>query len=195
MSEAPLISDCLAAVNSVVLGKETVVKLALAAFFARGSILIEDRPGLGKTTLAKTLSRVLGLSFQRIQCTNDLLPMDILGRFDYVKDPPRFIEGPIFASIVILDELNRAPARTQSAFLQAMEEGEVTLEGKTYPLPRPQMFVGTQNPSDRSVLVFCRSRNWIDLPSICKSAIQTMKVKRAFCGACPRVSSPTQKKS
>ena len=148
--EISSIRDCLKAINGVVLGKEKVVKIAVAALLARGSILIEDRPGLGKTTLAKTLSKVFGLSFQRIQCTNDLLPMDILGRLDYTsKVQPRLIEGPIFASIVILDELNRAPARTQSAFLQAMEEGEITLEGGTYPLPRPQMFIGTQNPSDQ----------------------------------------------
>lgn len=149
-TEALLIADCLGAINSVVLGKSRVVELATATLFARGSILIEDRPGLGKTTLAKTLSKVFGLSFHRIQCTNDLLPMDILGRLDYAtKEKPRLIEGPIFASLVILDELNRAPARTQSAFLQAMEEGEVTLEGATYALPRPQMFIATQNPADQ----------------------------------------------
>jgi MoxR-like ATPase len=139
------------AINSVVLGKPSVTELAFATLLAKGSILIEDRPGLGKTTLAKTLARVLGLSFQRIQCTNDLLPMDILGRLDYAanRDKPRLIEGPIFASIVLLDELNRAPPRTQSAFLQAMEEGEITLEGSTFELPNPQMFIATQNPSDQ----------------------------------------------
>lgn len=148
-NETSLVADCLAAINGVVLGKASVVELAVATLLARGSVLIEDRPGLGKTTLAKTLSRVFGLSFHRIQCTNDLLPMDILGRLDYASQPPRLIEGPIFASLVILDELNRAPARTQSAFLQAMEEGEITLEGATYALPRPQMFIATQNPADQ----------------------------------------------
>ena len=139
-----------AAYCSGVLGKASAVKLAVAVLLARGSILIEDRPGLGKTTLAKTLSKVFGLSFQRIQCTNDLLPMDILGRVDLTStENPKLIPGPIFASIVILDELNRAPARTQSALLQAMEEGEVTLEGSTYALPKPQMFIATQNPSDQ----------------------------------------------
>jgi MoxR-like ATPase len=140
----------LTAINSVLLGKPHVTEIALATLLAQGSILIEDRPGLGKTTLAKTLAKVLGLSFQRIQCTNDLLPMDILGRLDYSNSAkPRLIEGPIFASIVLLDELNRAPPRTQSAFLQAMEEGEVTLEGSTFSLPDPQMFIATQNPSDQ----------------------------------------------
>jgi MoxR-like ATPase len=143
------ISRCLSAINSVLLSKQDAVKLALATLLTGGSILIEDRPGLGKTTLAKTIAKVLGLSFNRIQCTNDLLPLDILGRLDFQSNGnPRFIEGPIFSSIVILDELNRAPARTQSAFLQAMEEREVTIEGQTYPLPDPQMFIATQNPSD-----------------------------------------------
>lgn len=149
-STSSLTQKCLDAINTVVLGKSTVTELAFAALLSRGSILIEDRPGLGKTTLAKALSRVLGLSFQRIQCTNDLLPMDILGRVDIsTPQQPRFIKGPIFASIVLLDELNRAPSRSQSAFLQAMEEGEVTLEGKTYSLPQPQMFIATQNPLDQ----------------------------------------------
>ena len=142
-------SRCLNAINAVLLGKPREIKLALATLLAAGSILIEDRPGLGKTTLAKTMAKVLGLSFNRIQCTNDLLPLDILGRLDYRADgTPKLIEGPIFSSIVILDELNRAPARTQSAFLQAMEEREVTIEGQTYALPDPQMFIATQNPSD-----------------------------------------------
>ena len=140
---------CLSAINSVLLAKQPEVKLALGTLLTGGSILIEDRPGLGKTTLAKTMAKVLGLSFNRIQCTNDLLPLDILGRVDFLTDRiPKFIEGPIFSSIVILDELNRAPARTQSAFLQAMEEREVTVEGQTYQLPSPQMFIATQNPSD-----------------------------------------------
>jgi MoxR-like ATPase len=144
------IQKTLASINSVVLGKNRVTELALATLLAKGSILIEDRPGLGKTTLAKTLSRVLGLSFQRIQCTNDLLPIDILGRVDFSnKEKPHLIKGPIFAQVVLLDELNRAPPRTQSAFLQAMEEGDVSLEGLTYALPKPQMFIATQNPNDQ----------------------------------------------
>jgi MoxR-like ATPase len=149
MQNNKAILECLKAINSVVLAKPLEVKLALATLLAEGSILIEDRPGLGKTTLAKTIAKVLGLSFNRIQCTNDLLPMDILGRIEFLPDrTAKFVEGPIFASIVILDELNRAPARTQSAFLQAMEEGEVSVEGQTHKLPTPQMFIATQNPSD-----------------------------------------------
>lgn len=147
--QSSLIKQCLAALNEVVLGKPDVTATSFAAILSRGSILIEDRPGLGKTTLAKALAKILGLNFQRIQCTNDLLPMDILGRVDWThKEKPVFVEGPIFASVVILDELNRAPARTQSAFLQAMEEGEITIEGLTKALPRPQVFIATQNPTD-----------------------------------------------
>ncbi len=135
--------------NSILLGKPREVELAFATFLARGSLLIEDRPGFGKTTLAKGLASVLALSFGRIQCTNDLLPMDILGRTSPDRDGHlQFIKGPIFAQVVLLDELNRAPARTQSAFLQAMEEGEVTVDGVTSPLPFPRMFIATQNPSD-----------------------------------------------
>lgn len=145
-----MISNCVSALNDIVIGKSEIVETAFATLLARGSVLIEDRPGFGKTTLAKSLARVLGLSFQRIQCTNDLLPMDILGRLDFsASKKGELIKGPIFASVVLLDELNRAPARTQSAFLQAMEEGEITLEGQTFELPRPQMFIATQNPSDQ----------------------------------------------
>ncbi len=136
--------------NTILLGKPREVELALATLLARGSLLIEDRPGFGKTTLAKGLARTLELSFSRIQCTNDLLPMDILGRVGFRQDGgAEFHPGPIFAHIVLLDELNRAPARTQSAFLQAMEEGEITVEGITSKLPSPQMFIATQNPSDQ----------------------------------------------
>jgi MoxR-like ATPase len=136
--------------NTILLGKHREVELALATLLARGSLLIEDRPGFGKTTLAKGLARTLDLSFSRIQCTNDLLPMDILGRVGFRQDGgAEFHAGPIFAHIVLLDELNRAPARTQSAFLQAMEEGEVTVEGITTKLPSPQMFIATQNPADQ----------------------------------------------
>ena len=108
----------LAAINSVVLGKPETTEIAFATLLAKGSILIEDRPGFGKTTLAKTLARVIGLSFQRIQCTNDLLPMDILGRLDFTQSRSgQLIHGPIFASVVLLDELNRAPARNPERFL------------------------------------------------------------------------------
>lgn len=136
------------AINSIVLGKEAAVDLCLVAFLAGGHILIEDVPGVGKTTLAKTLARAAGLSFSRIQFTNDLLPGEILG--GSVWDGPSqalvFRRGPIDAQLVLADELNRASPRTQSACLQAMEEREVTVEGQTFPLPKPFFVVATQNP-------------------------------------------------
>ncbi len=129
-------------------GKELALRLALVCFFARGHLLIEDLPGLGKTTLALGLAKVLGLDFARIQCTNDLLPSDITGLsiFDKTKNNFEFHKGPIFHNIVLVDEINRATPKTQSALLEAMGEKQVTIEGKTYPLPQPFFVIATQNP-------------------------------------------------
>ncbi len=137
-------------ISTMLLGKEKVIDLCLCAFLAGGHILIEDLPGVGKTTLAKALARTLGLSFSRIQCTSDLLPADILGGniWNGVAQNLVFQRGPINAQLVLADELNRASPRTQSACLQAMEEREVTVEGQTYVLPRPFFVVATQNPSE-----------------------------------------------
>jgi MoxR-like ATPase len=139
---------CLRAVNDVVLGKEHQVRLALTCLVANGHLLLEDVPGMGKTTLSQTLARVLGLSFQRIQFTSDLLPGDILGTSVFDKDAGRFVfhPGPIFAELVLADEINRATPKSQSALLEAMEEGQVTIEGATRPLPRPFFVIATQNP-------------------------------------------------
>lgn len=168
--------------NSILLGKPREVELAFATFLARGSLLIEDRPGFGKTTLAKGLASVLALSFGRIQCTNDLLPMDILGRTSPDRDGHlQFIKGPIFAQVVLLDELNRAPARTQSAFLQAMEEGEVTVDGVTTPLPFPRMFIATQNPSDHIGTSSSRSRSWIASWHAFRSVHRNLRLKKRSC--------------
>lgn len=136
------------AVNQVVLGKEPQVRLALTCLLARGHLLIEDLPGMGKTTLSQTLARVLGLSFQRIQFTSDLLPGDILGTSVFDKDSGQFVfhPGPIFAELVLADEINRATPKSQSALLEAMEEGQVTIEGATRPLPEPFCVIATQNP-------------------------------------------------
>lgn len=135
-------------INAIVLGKETAVDLCLTALLAGGHILIEDVPGVGKTTLAKALARAAGLSFSRIQFTNDLLPGEILGGsvWDGQTQALVFRRGPIDAQLVLADELNRASPRTQSACLQAMEEREVTVEGHTFALPRPFFVVATQNP-------------------------------------------------
>ena len=138
-------------VNEVILGKEDVIKLALTCFIARGHLLIEDIPGVGKTTLAHVLATSLGLSFQRIQFTSDLLPADILGASVYDRDSGSFTfyPGPIFSQLILADEVNRATPRTQSALLEAMEERQITLEGETRPLPKPFFVIATQNPSNQ----------------------------------------------
>ena len=132
-------------------GKVRSVRLCVIALLAGGSILLEDIPGLGKTTLALALARVLGLSFGRIQCTSDLLPSDITGLSIFNRDDNRFtfIRGPIFNNLILVDEINRAMPKTQSALLEAMEERKVTVEGTTYDLPIPFLVVATQNPVEQ----------------------------------------------
>ena len=132
----------------VVLGKETQLRLALACLLARGHLLIEDLPGMGKTTLAHVLAQVLGLNFKRIQFTSDLLPADILGVSIYQPETKKFLfhPGPIFTRLVLADEINRATPKTQSALLEAMEERQVTTEGVTQKLPEPFFVIATQNP-------------------------------------------------
>lgn len=131
-------------VSQVYLGKPEVVNLLLAALISRGHVLLEDKPGLGKTILARSLAQSVNCTFKRIQCTPDLLPIDITGYVDPRSN--EFKRGPIFANIVLADELNRATPRTQSALLEAMAEGQVTVEGCTYPLPEVFMVIATQNP-------------------------------------------------
>jgi len=145
------LQSCLQAVNEVLLGKEVQVRLAMTCLIADGHLLIEDLPGMGKTTLSHTLAKVLGLSFQRIQFTSDLLPSDILGTSVFDKDSGQFVfhPGPIFAELILADEINRATPKSQSALLEAMEEGQVTIEGATRPLPQPFFVIATQNPSSQ----------------------------------------------
>jgi MoxR-like ATPase len=133
----------------IILGKEHQIRLAVACLLARGHLLIEDLPGVGKTTLAHTLARLLGLDFQRIQFTSDMLPADIVGVsvYDREKGGFEFHPGPVFAQVVLADEVNRATPKTQSALLEAMEERQVTAEGRTRPLPDPFFVIATQNPS------------------------------------------------
>jgi MoxR-like ATPase len=137
--------------NGIILGKNQEVSLALACLLARGHLLIEDLPGLGKTILAHSLARVLGLSFQRIQFTSDLLPADIVGVSVFRQDSGdfEFQAGPVFAQLVLADEVNRATPKAQSALLEAMEERQVSVDGKTHALPSPYFVVATQNPSDQ----------------------------------------------
>lgn len=136
------------AVSRVVLGKEHPIRLALSCLMARGHLLIEDVPGVGKTTLAHALAGSLGLSFHRIQFTSDLLPADVVGSSIYDTDTRsfRFHPGPIFHSMILADEINRSTPRAQSALLEAMEERQVTVEGETRPLPQPFFVIATQNP-------------------------------------------------
>ncbi len=139
----------LTGLNQIILGKPQQLKLTLACLLARGHLLIEDIPGVGKTTLALSLGKVLGLDFQRVQFTSDLLPADILGVsiFEQNNGGFRFHPGPIFSQLVLADEVNRASPKTQSALLEAMEERQVTAEGETRPLPEPFFVIATQNPS------------------------------------------------
>jgi len=132
-------------------GKVRSVRLALIALLTEGHLLLEDLPGLGKTTLALALSRSLGLSFGRVQCTSDLLPTDITGLSVYRRDEHKFSfnPGPVFNNVLLVDEINRAMPKTQSALLESMEEMRVTVEGTTYPLPEPFLVIATQNPAEQ----------------------------------------------
>jgi MoxR-like ATPase len=136
-------------VSSIILGKQQQIRLALSCLIARGHLLIEDVPGVGKTTLAHALAASLGLKFHRIQFTSDLLPADVLGVAVYSSDHSRFEfhPGPIFSQVVLADEINRATPKAQSALLEAMEEHQVTVEGETRRLPDPFFVIATQNPS------------------------------------------------
>jgi len=139
------------AAGAIILGKEHPVRLSLACLLARGHLLIEDLPGVGKTTLAHVLARSLGLQFQRIQFTSDMLPADIVGVSIYEREAGafKFHPGPIFAQVILADEVNRATPKTQSALLEAMEEHQVTAEGETRRLPEPFFVIATQNPSEQ----------------------------------------------
>jgi MoxR-like ATPase len=145
----PLVQEIVSQASRVVLGKNRQIRLALACLLARGHLLIQDLPGVGKTTLAHVLARLLGLNFQRIQFTSDMLPADIIGVsiFDRDSGSFRFHPGPIFSQIILADEINRATPKTQSALLEAMEERQVTAEGETRALPQPFFVIATQNPS------------------------------------------------
>ena len=145
------VQTALAQINHIVLGKATQARLCLACLLARGHLLIEDAPGVGKTTLAHALARTLGLDFHRIQFTSDLLPADILGAAVYDRESAQFSfhPGPIFAQVILADEINRASPKAQSALLEAMEEGQVSIEGETRPLPSPFFVIATQNPGDQ----------------------------------------------
>ncbi|NNF15559.1 MAG: MoxR family ATPase [Gammaproteobacteria bacterium] len=145
------IDAIIAALDSIVLGKEQQIRLALACLLANGHLLIEDLPGMGKTTLAHALARVLGLDFHRIQFTSDMLPADVIGVSVFRKESAdfQFHAGPVFAQLVLADEVNRATPKTQSALLEAMEERQVSVDGETHKLPTPFFVIATQNPQEQ----------------------------------------------
>ncbi len=151
-SHAPVSAELLArlqeSIQTVIRGKNEIIQLALVTLFARGHLLIEDVPGVGKTTLAHSLARSFNCNFQRIQFTSDMLPSDVIGVSVFSQQSQRFEfrPGPIFANIVLADEINRTTPKTQSALLEAMNETQVTADNRTYPLPQPFMVIATQNP-------------------------------------------------
>jgi MoxR-like ATPase len=150
MGSAPL-TDLLAALNGVLLGKQQQVKLAVTCLLAGGHLLIEDLPGMGKTTLAEALARVFGLAFKRVSFTSDLLPADLTGIniFDPTSASFQFQPGPVFSQVLLADEINRASPRTQSALLEAMASGRVSVDGVSHPLPQPFVVIATQNGLDQ----------------------------------------------
>jgi MoxR-like ATPase len=145
------VAALVAAASGIVLGKTEVLRLAVTCLLAGGHLLLEDLPGVGKTTLAQALARLLGLSYQRLQCTSDLMPADVVGVLVYDRNDSqfRFHPGPVFTQVLLADEINRATPRAQSALLEAMEERQVTVDGRALPLPTPFFVIATQNPSDQ----------------------------------------------
>lgn len=151
LTASKLLGEIHQQLDSIVLGKTAVTRLAVTCLLAQGHLLIEDAPGLGKSTLALALAKTFGLAYNKVPCTNDLLPSDLLGLsiWDSTAQAMRFTPGPIFAQVLLADELNRAPSKTQSALLEAMEERLVTVDGVTRELPLPFFVIATQNPLDQ----------------------------------------------
>ncbi|MFO0665667.1 MAG: AAA family ATPase [Polyangiaceae bacterium] len=149
-AEQPALAELQKSVQRALEGKDEVVELALVALLARGHLLVEDVPGVGKTTLARALAKAVGGELRRVQFTSDLLPSDVLGVSVYDQRQSEFVlrHGPVFSNILLADEINRASPRTQSALLEAMSEGQVSLDGQTIPLPDPFFVIATQNPQD-----------------------------------------------
>jgi len=151
-SHGETIDTIIEGISQILLGKDEQIRLALACLFANGHLLIEDLPGMGKTLLSHTLAQILGLEFNRIQFTSDLLPSDVIGVsiFDKQTSTFRFMPGPVFSQVLLADEINRATPKSQSALLEVMEEQTVTVEGKTHQLPKPFFVIATQNPATQT---------------------------------------------
>ncbi len=149
LRDEPLLESLIEKANQIILGKPLSVRLAITCLLAKGHLLIEDLPGMGKTTLAHMLASLLGMQYQRIQFTSDLLPADLIGVsiYDRTSEHFHFHSGPIFSQLVLADEINRTTPKTQSALLEAMEERQITVEGETRPLPEPFFVIATQNPA------------------------------------------------
>ena len=151
LTASKLLNEIHQQLDTIVLGKSEVTRLAVTCLLAQGHLLIEDAPGLGKSTLALALAKTFGLAYNKVPCTNDLLPSDMLGLsiWDSALQAMRFTPGPIFTQVLLADELNRAPSKTQSALLEAMEERQVSIDGVTRDLPSPFFVIATQNPLDQ----------------------------------------------
>jgi len=151
-SQTETIDTVIESISTVVLGKDHQIRLALACLFSGGHLLIEDLPGMGKTLLSHTLAQVLGLDFNRIQFTSDLLPSDVIGVsiFDKNTSTFRFMPGPVFSQVLLADEINRATPKSQSALLEVMEEQTITVDGETHQLPKPFFVIATQNPATQT---------------------------------------------
>ncbi len=187
---SPVLQKLRSAVEQALEGKPEAVELALIALLARGHVLVEDVPGVGKTTLARALSKAVGGELRRIQFTSDLLPSDVLGVSIYDQRVGEFFfrQGPIFTNVLLADEINRASPRTQSALLEAMNEGQVSVDGTTTPLPEPFFVIATQNPQDFAGTYHCRSRS--STASWCASRSAT-RPRRWRCASSCTAATPT----
>lgn len=178
----PALDSLLTSVNRVIVGKEEQVRLLVTALLARGHVLLEDLPGMGKTVLAKTLAQAIGGTYNRLQFTADLLPSDVVGLHVFNQRTSEFElrKGPVFADVLLADEINRATPRTQSGLLECMEERQVTIEGVTLPLPSTMLVIATQNPIESEGPIPCPKPSWTASCSACHSATARARTPRKY---------------